>query len=599
MMFIGKISLAFLSVAFLGKCLSAQSTIEAFYFTDTATGTIQRSNAEGKDIQTVLDGLGDPEQIAIDSEANKIFWVDSVTDTLECADLEGGNRRVLVRGLKTPRGVVLDSGSQQVYLTDFGSKAKQTITKVAYDGTARSEVYTAGAGSTLCIALDNRDRRLYWTDNRAKGILSCRLDGSDLRTIISGLREPYGIALDEQNRKLYWTDRGSKQILRSDLDGSNREVLIEEGVLTEPKAIVLDVPANQFYWIDETKGSIYRSTLEGKEISLVVGGLKESPGLAALRRTQEKGIFFDGFDDFVRLPMINFNEFQEGFTIEVWCQNWGGYILSQGSAGEPENSIWMSTAAGLWDGCGWESNQETPENLAIVIPDIMPNQWMHVALVYDGRTQALFVDGKVVGKVECAPPGTLTSDRPLVLGAEPRSSNKEQWGYGSGLLRAVRISTKPRYTDNFEPQKSWENDEATELLVTSDGVNGNTVVDQSQHNRSGELAGARVVSRDEIKTKVIEGRVVRADGQPVDKAFVSLVGQRKMAYETRTSTDGAGRFRVFVNDPSASYSLRAFDRTQAANGRWSSSFVGRTDTLKFSDEGTMEVVITVEDIDRN
>lgn len=317
--------------------------------------------------------------------------------------------------------------------------------------------------------------------------------------------------------------------------------------------------------------------------------------------SQEKGIFFNGIDNYVRLPMINFNEFEEGFTIEVWCQNWGGYILSQGNAGEPENSVWMSTATGIWDGCGWESNEETAENLAIMIPDVASNQWLHVALVYDGKYQTLFVDGKAIDKVECAPPGELTSDRPLVLGAEPRQSPKQQWGFGGGLLHALRISSTPRYSESFEPKKTWENDEGTELLVTSEGVNGTTLLDQSAHQRSGEMVGAAVATTEQINnTKIIEGRVVRADGQPVDNAFVALVRGRKTSYATRTSTDRAGHFRIFVNDPSAGYyRLQAFGRSQAADGRWLTSFVGRSDNLKFSDESAMNVVVTVTDIDQN
>lgn len=64
---------------------------------------------------------------------------------------------------------------------------------------------------------------------------------------------------------------------------------------------------------------------------------------------EEKALFFDGDNDFVDCPFIAFGKLN-AFTIEVWVKNWGGYIVNQGGAGDPENGIWLSTDEGPADG---------------------------------------------------------------------------------------------------------------------------------------------------------------------------------------------------------------------------------------------------------
>src|ERR1700756_2396723 len=86
------------------------------------------------------------------------------------------------------------------------------------------------------IAVDLEAGHLYWTDmgvpNRNDGkIERADLDGGNRKTIIpeGGTFTPKQIHLDQKNRKLYWSDREGMRVMRSNLDGSQVETLVEAG----------------------------------------------------------------------------------------------------------------------------------------------------------------------------------------------------------------------------------------------------------------------------------------------------------------------------------------------------------------------------------
>jgi len=136
---------------------------------------------------------------------------------------------------------------------------------------------------------------------------------------------------------------------------------------------------------------------------------------------EEKVLFFDGDNDFVDCPFIAFVKLN-AFTIEVWVKNWGGYIVNQGGGGDPENGIWLSTDEGPFDGCAWESDQGN--NYAINIGSLVPDQWTHIALQYDGKMQSVFLNGALVKRQEAPKPGPFDASRKLTIGATEMSQRR-------------------------------------------------------------------------------------------------------------------------------------------------------------------------------
>ena len=141
----------------------------------------------------------------------------------------------------------------------------------------------------MAIALDVDEGKIYWTNSdsrdldifRAK-IQRANLDDSNIETLVSGLRAPFGITLDVDGGKIYWTDR--RGIQRANLDGSNIKTLVTDGGVVS-LGIALDVAEGRMYWTDMERyasgtGKVQRANLDGSNIETLVSELEAPFGIA-------------------------------------------------------------------------------------------------------------------------------------------------------------------------------------------------------------------------------------------------------------------------------------------------------------------------------
>src|SRR5688572_11422184 len=89
------------------------------YWTDRETSSIYRADADGANVETVLDetdGLTRPSDIAIGD--GKIYWTDPTAAKVSRADLDGSDIEVIADatdGVQIPEGVALDFNAGKVY----------------------------------------------------------------------------------------------------------------------------------------------------------------------------------------------------------------------------------------------------------------------------------------------------------------------------------------------------------------------------------------------------------------------------------------------------------------------------------------------------
>lgn len=128
------------------------------------------------------------------------------------------------------------------------------------------------------------ERRLFLLDTalsnphpRRGRILSCRLDGSDLRTVVDNLHEmPDGIAIDHENGHVYWTNMGvdfgsqNGSIQRCKLDGTEITTIVPRGVTCTPKQLTLAQRTSKIYWCDREGMRVMRCNLDGSQVETVV-----------------------------------------------------------------------------------------------------------------------------------------------------------------------------------------------------------------------------------------------------------------------------------------------------------------------------------------
>jgi tetratricopeptide (TPR) repeat protein len=207
---------------------------------------------------------------------------------------------------------------------------------------------------------------------------------------------------------------------------------------------------------------------------------------AGLSGDGQHALLFVGRGDTVTVPHLDFDAFG-GFSVEAWVLGWNGPLLCEGVTNDPENSLWMSVGAAASQrsdaNCGWRSGRGIDHVRSLGEPP--RDSWVHLAMVFDGERQILFVNGKRVQAVASPRPGPLDKLRAFIVGSH---AFKEPT-FGSGLLGALRVSKVPRYGPDFTPERAFETDEQTVLLLDAAQGDAKLLPDRSGQGRDGTIRG--------------------------------------------------------------------------------------------------------------
>ncbi|MBT6239307.1 MAG: LamG domain-containing protein [Verrucomicrobia bacterium] len=281
-------------------------------------------------------------------------------------------------------------------------------------------------------------------------------------------------------------------------------------------------------------------------------GLGFVPQNQELKAQDSSVLYFNGSNSIIEFPAIRFDEYEE-FTTEAWVYNWSGYLFSQGPFGDPENSVWMATGNNYYS-FGWESDKGHPNHeFSTGLPQ--PGKWVHVAMVYDGSNQIIFVQGKLANKAEAPKSGPLEPNRSFTIGAEPSPGPEFESNYGSGLIRALRISNKARYSEDFVPLKDLVVDQNTMFYLSPQGIKGTKAENSANNEHNGLQREVSVVQEVDIKTVVMKGIVLGLDEAPLDNCSVSLISENQRLITVKTNMKG--EFHFILNTPESIYEIIA------------------------------------------
>lgn len=124
--------------------------------------------------------------------------------------------------------------------------------------------------------------RLFFLDIRGGRVVSVNPDGTDEKTLISGIRTiPDGVAVDPAARHIFWTTMGRAKlndgsVQRLDLDGSNLTTIVPVGGTFTAKQLKLDRKHGKLYWSDREGMKIMRANVDGSKLeTLIVTGQGE------------------------------------------------------------------------------------------------------------------------------------------------------------------------------------------------------------------------------------------------------------------------------------------------------------------------------------
>ena len=104
------------------------------------------------------------------------------------------------------------------------------IERLSLDGLSRTRVIESFAGRPNSMVVDVINNTFYWSDNFT--IEKSDLNGRNREVIVPTDLTSLHIAVDPVEEKLYWTNTSAETIERANLDGTEKELLLDFGTLT-------------------------------------------------------------------------------------------------------------------------------------------------------------------------------------------------------------------------------------------------------------------------------------------------------------------------------------------------------------------------------
>ena len=135
------------------------------------------------------------------------------------------------------------------------------------------ESLVSGVRNATNLAIDIANEKLYWTEktsNTTGRIRRANLDGTSVQLVKDLTSVPHDIALDAAGGKIYLTNAWGK-VQRLNVDGSDFQPNLITG-LDAPRGLALDVSGGKVYWT-EMAGRIRRANLDGSNIEDIATGL--------------------------------------------------------------------------------------------------------------------------------------------------------------------------------------------------------------------------------------------------------------------------------------------------------------------------------------
>ncbi|VDK46117.1 unnamed protein product [Anisakis simplex] len=162
--------------------------------------------------------------------------------------------------LQSPEGIVVDWSSRNVYYAD---SVKDEIGVATLDGKYQKALITEGLVNPRALAIDLRDRHLYYSDWHRENPLIGRvdLDGRNNKVFINtDLNLPNGLTILQERRELCWVDAGMQRLSCIGLDGHNRRVVFAP--LEYPFGLT-NHNEQRFYWTDWKDNQIHSVSIYG------------------------------------------------------------------------------------------------------------------------------------------------------------------------------------------------------------------------------------------------------------------------------------------------------------------------------------------------
>ncbi|VDK36667.1 unnamed protein product [Gongylonema pulchrum] len=169
------------------------------FLIDGDMGVIRKCNPDGTEMEIFIEDSVNlvSEALAVDWLNRNLYWLDSNVAQIKMQSLSGKGRQIVIsHGLKQPRGLAVDADGGYIYFSDWHESTSR-IEKAWLDGSHRQVVVSLEKDAwPNGIAVDSRQKRLYWAEGSRSLIKSAALNGNlDVQIFSESVNHPYSLSI--------------------------------------------------------------------------------------------------------------------------------------------------------------------------------------------------------------------------------------------------------------------------------------------------------------------------------------------------------------------------------------------------------------------
>lgn len=276
---------------------------QKLYWADRGDGKIMRSNLDGSNVETLLQGLDIPDEIAVDPVGRRLYWISSV-GFIQTAYWGSNNVETIFSGsiFDAPSSLAVDSLSGKLYFPELGFSETAKLRRMNSDGSNLETLFTTTVEILRGISVLPLENKIYWierqTTSSSTRIRRANLDGSNNQSIV-----PFplpgchwgDLVVSPTLNQIFYSNTSCRRIYSANVLGANSTEIhqIPNGSIN---ALALDEAGEKLYFsatpfVDGGgPTNIYRCNLDGSSVETIflgptphyeVGGLAIADDVAA------------------------------------------------------------------------------------------------------------------------------------------------------------------------------------------------------------------------------------------------------------------------------------------------------------------------------
>ena len=254
-------------------------TDNELYFIEYGTTLLRKlSLIPGSNVETVLDMSGrEGHGMAFDAVSNKIYYCDFETSDngkILRMNLDGSGVEVLLTGLESPYGIALNLADGKMYIADGENVSRANLDGSGYE----KQFITIADGAMRAVGYSAKTNRIYFYEVNAEYMYVAKTDGTSVEELIEGAYG-YGLYVDDTNEKIYYDDRNEGGLMSAKLDGTNLIKIASFSGNRGGSGIAIDYDENKIYWSETNLGNIKRANLDGTGVETVRSGVSNPRGM--------------------------------------------------------------------------------------------------------------------------------------------------------------------------------------------------------------------------------------------------------------------------------------------------------------------------------